>query len=304
MRRFPQVCVAAVIVAGMAAGLLAWAQGNDAERKYLIRHQFRDGQKLRYTLSVAGQGEWTPQQGNFKAGEMSTDFMFTLVQKVMRQGGACTFELVGEKLTSSGEGTDGSYSVTASRESCKWELNKLKGKTEDKNPLTNEMTVTIDPVGNMPFSTGLRHIALFFLVHVDQRFWEPLTHAPMREVGVGDEWEVDFPFQLPDSVGRPLDVKAKARVTGWENFGGRRCLAGRLAAELDLKDTTVTLLNGDRAHIQQGNYKADGKVLWDVEQGLLCYAAAQNSLVIISDRPTNRRFAGKARCTLKLLAAQ
>jgi len=304
MKRGWVLCFAVVALGAVALCLAAIAQDKDADRKYLVRHTFWDGQKLRYSLAVSGNWQWAPEDDKLKSGKMSTEFIFTLSEKLIRQNGACTYALIGENLKSSGESAEGEFSVTADRDKCIWQINKLKGKGRDDNFLTKDMTITMDPRGRMPLSTGLHHVALFFLVHVDRNFWSPLTLAPREKVGVGDEWKADFNLQLPDSAGRPLKVDVKAKVTGWENFGRSKCLVGQLTAELELKDTIVTFKNGDRAHITTGKYRAQGKVMWDVERGLLCYASAQNSLVVTADKPTARKFAGQARCTLKLLAAE
>jgi len=293
-----------LVLVGIAACLIA-AASDTSQKKYLVRHKAWEGQKLRYAISLGGEGAWTPAQAGLSSGKMTTEFVFTLVEKAMRENGECTYDLVGESLKSSGEGTTGRFSVTATRESCKWELNEFKGKTqENANPITKDMSLTVGERGAVLYGTGLQNIALFFIVHVDPRFWGALTLAPEKEVGVGDEWQAAFDVDLPDSKGEPLKVNLKAKVTGWENYNGKRCLAGAAKADLDLKDTWVTFKNGDRAYINKGKYHAEGKVLWDVEKGLLCFADAQNTLLVGSDKPERRQFAGKARCTLKLLAAQ
>ena len=271
--------------------------------KHLIRHKFRDGRELRYSLSVAGRGRWDPEFRGSSGWQMSTDFRFTLSTKLIRESGACTFELVGEKLESELEGEEGKLKVEADRDG--WEITGEKGELEPErgNPLTREMTLTMTPRGRVRYGTRLLRLAPFFIVHVDRHFWGPLTTAPRNPVGPGDSWEKDFKLDLPDSRGRPLRVTLKTRVTGWKNYRGRRCLAGRATAELNLKDTRVTLRNGDRLNVKNGRYQAEGTVLWDVGNGILCYASARNRLQIQAVDPT-RRFSGQARCTLKLLDAR
>jgi hypothetical protein len=300
----PHRAIVASAFVSLAAAACLLAGGDEPQGKYLIRHKFWDGQTLKYSIKLGGEGEWTPKEKDMGWGRVTTEFVCTLREKALREKGGCTYEVIGESLKSKAEGPKGVASVTADRSGYELKLGDLELTPEEGNPLTKEMTLTIGPRGGTWFTTGMRHIALFFIVNVDWRFWTALTLAPEKEVGVGDEWETEFEVQLPDSEGEPLKVKAMARVTGWENHRGRRCLAGKVSAVLDLENTSVLLKNGDRINIQKGRYEANGKVMWDVQNGLLCYADASNRLQIISDKPTRRAFQGQARCMLDLLAAK
>jgi hypothetical protein len=291
-------------VTALSVGLLAClicVGGAEAGKKYLIRHKFRDGQKLAYSLSVAGKAFWYPEQNDLSGGEMGTDFLFTLSHKVTRETGACTFDMRGQRLRSRVETEKGTISIEATPEECDLDIQGHRLEIDRANPLKHAATLTMGPRGVVRYGTGLGRLAPYFIVHVNPHFWRALTLAPREEVGVGDEWEESFNVRIPDSRGKPLNVKLRAKVTGWETHRGHRCLAGRVRAQLKLKETRVTLKNGDRLHVDRGEYEADGKVLWDPAQGILCHASARNRLTVTSTKPRKRRFSGQARCTLKLL---
>lgn len=293
---------------GVVVGLVACAGLADAagaeKRKYLIRPKYRRGQKLAYSLSVAGSAAWHPEHNDLSGGEMATDFLFTLAHKRSRESGACTFDLRGRKLRSRVRNDKGTISIQATPRECELDIQGHEFDIDKANPLKHEATLTVGPRGAVRYGTGLLRLAPYFIVHVNPHFWRALTLAPREEVAVGDEWEESFEFRIPDSTGRPLKVDLRAKVTGWETYRGHRCLAGRAAARLKLNQTRVTLKNGDLLLVDRGEYEAEGKVLWDPAKGLLCYASARNRLTVHSTKPGPRRFSGSARCTLKLLAAE
>jgi hypothetical protein len=298
-RGWQRLAAAVVVLSGLASG--AWsAEGGG---KYLIRWKQREGQRLRYSLGVAGGGSWAPRREGLSWGTLETLFVFGLRGKALRERGACTYELLAERLRSRLEGPKGVVEVRATPRSWDVDAGKLDLEGRRGNPLAREMTLTVGERGAVRYGTGLRPLAPFFVAHVDPRFWTVLTLAPAQEVGVGDEWDVDFEARIPDSRGELLSVKGRAQVKGWERCGGRRCLAIVMACRLELKDTWVLLRNGDRVRVDEGTYWAQGKALWDVERGLLCSAEARNGLKIVCDKPERRGWSGEARSTLKLLDA-
>jgi len=272
--------------------------------KFVIRHKPREGEKLRYSLSVGGNAAWTPEQQGLSWANVSTDFTFTLAAKALREDGTCTFGLEGEKLKTEGKTHKGSFSGTATPTRAKLRIGQVEIINPEMSPLKKPMSMTFNPRWMLIDQSGLEAIAIFFAVGVDPRFWGPLTIAPLDQVGVGDEWQAEFPWHIPDSKGQPLKIKAAAKVTGWETYRGLKCLAGTLTADLSLQDTWVTLNNGDRIRIVQGTYKAKGKVLWDVARGVLCYASAENTVAIRADKPDRRTFNGTAHTTLQLLGSE
>jgi hypothetical protein len=293
---------------GVVAGLVVCAALADAtgteKTKYLIRPKYHRGQKLVYSLSVAGSTAWQPEHNDLSGGEMATDFLFTLAHKRSRESGACTFDLRGRKLRSRVKNDKGTISIQADPRECELDVQGRGFDIDKGNPLKHETTLTLGPRGGVRYGTGLLRLAPYFVVHVNPHFWRALTLAPREEVAVGDEWQESFEFRIPDSTGRPLEVDLRVRVIGWETYRGHRCLAGRAAARLRLKKTRVTLKNGDLLLVDRGEYEAEGKVLWDPAKGLLRYVTARNRLTVRSSKPGTRRFSGSARCTLKLLAAE
>ncbi|MBI5724345.1 MAG: hypothetical protein HZA50_10340 [Planctomycetes bacterium] len=271
--------------------------------KVLVRPQYPDGQKLRYNLNMTGAAAWYPTQKDLNWGKMTTDLTFVLSHKVVRKSGACTYELTGENLKTTGEDNKGRFEVTADRQRIAGNLHGTTFFAPELNPLTKEMTITVGPRWGFQFGTGLLPIAIYLLPSVDKLFWTLLTVAPEKEVASGDAWENEFEYQLPDSKGQPLKVKGAWKATGWEQYKGVKCLAMTLSAELSLKDTEVLLLNGDKVHVADGSYKADGKVLWDVEHGLMCSATAEQKILITCDRPDARALRSEVKCTLSLMEA-
>ena len=81
-------------------------------KKYLIRHEFREGRKLKYRLEVDSDARWSPRKENLTWAKVNTDFTFRLKAKAVRESGACTFGLTGTKLKSKVEGPKGWIAVS------------------------------------------------------------------------------------------------------------------------------------------------------------------------------------------------
>jgi len=275
----------------------------DPLEKVLVRPKYVPGQLQQYRLQLYGGAVWTPAHRDLAWGEMKTDFRFTLQTKVIRNSGACTFTLFGEYLNSAGRGPDGSIEVEASpRESAiringKWQANS------GKSFLARPMTITLGPLGLARYGTGLAPLAIYMLPHIDRRFWTLLTIAPPKEVAPGDGWDVAFHVAVPGGKGKPLAVKGTWIVQKWKSYRGRRVLPMALAATLDLKNSDLLLKNGDLVHVASGTYKAEGTVLWDVDNGLLAAAQAWQKISIRASAPVRRALKSEVKCSLELLAA-
>ena len=295
-------CAAAAGVLAIGPCLMIGADGNADGGKVLVRPKYEPGLALRYNLKLSGATAWTPAPEGVHWGKMSTDLTAVLATKVIRDSGACTFNLLGERLTSSGQGPKGAVRVDATREKVRLTVNG-KRVTGEKGPLARPMTMTFGPRGAHLFGTGLAPIAIYMLPHVDRRFWTLLTVAPLKEVAPGEEWSDEFDLPVPGGKGRPLKLKGRWKVLGWQSYQRRKVLAMSLAAELTLGDSDLMLKNGDVIHVTSGTYKADGKVMWDVAEGRLCFAEAAQKLLVRADRPIARALRSEARCTLSLLRA-
>jgi hypothetical protein len=269
--------------------------------KILIRPKYIEGRELRYRLQLSGEVDWTPKSDEFPKGEMSTDFTFTLAARAVRRNGSCTFSLVGEKLESEGDGPNGRFSVTADQNKAKIKVDG-KWRLRPETPFSKPMTVTLGPLGEYRFSTGLAPIAIYALPHVDRRFWNALTLAPLVEVGPGDAWEQQLNLPVPGAEGQPLTLKARWKVLGEETYGRQNVIALGLEAQLDIKDSELLLKNGEQVHLEKGQYQAAGKVLWDVEHGILCYASAEQRIRLQTDKPSRRRLESQASSTMELLS--
>lgn len=308
MRGLHKASAAAAFIAVLfglcCPSLAAKSSQSRGKGKHLIRLKFREGRRLKYRLQVKGGADWKPRKQGLTWGKLDTEFTFKLEGKTIRDSGACTFDLAGERLKSTVKGPKGTLSVSATRSS--WEVSPQGGRriVLPDSPLKKPMTITIGPRGGFRGSTGLYPILPCFAVHVDLVFWTLLTVAPAEPVGVGDEWAVDFNVQLPDSRGKPLHVAGKGKVTGWEKYRGRRCLVIKLEAKAELEDTTITLRNGDSLHIKSGKYEVAGKAMWDVDAGLLCSAEAECELKVISDKPSQTTLTGQATSKLTLVSGK
>jgi hypothetical protein len=300
------ILAALATVLALTAALLAPAAakdpGPDAENapRYNIRPAHAEGVVLLYNLKLNGATAWTPAPKGVDWGKMETDFTFGLRGKTLRESGACTYELLGDKLTSVAEGPEGVIGIQADRERARI---KAKGHWDvwtERTPLRHPMTATFGPRGAFRFGTGLKRLAIYAIPHVDHRFWNVLTVAPARPVAVGDAWKEEFRFRVPGAKGKPLELKAHWKVTGWERYKGQKVLALALTADLKLEDSNLILKNGDRVHVTVGTYKARGKVLWDVEHGVLCSARASQQVLFQADKPQPRALRSETTCTLTL----
>jgi hypothetical protein len=261
---------------------------------------------LRYRMQLAGDTAWTPPLRPADRVQMTTDFTFTLRAKTVRPGGACTFDLLGEALRSTGQTPAGRIDVAAGRGRSAVNLGGRQsiGLASAKSPLDGPMTITFGPRGEFRFGTGLVPLVIFMLPHVDHRFWNLLAVAPLQPVAPGDEWDVDFEVPVPGSEGKPLSIEGLWEVLHPERHGRREVLPIELTATLDLTDADVLLNNGDRIHVSSGNYHASGRALWDVEAGLLASATAEQSILVTAGRPVRRTLQSRNRCSLRLLGVQ
>lgn len=299
--------IAWIAAATMAVAMIPPATGQDrdpvvgADGKVLIRPTYVEGRTLRYHLNATGATAWTPAQTALGWSKGTTDFTFGLKAKAVRESGACTFAVVGENLRSTAQSHKGTSQISATPEKFTLQVNGKSFTTREHNPLTKETTVTLGPLGAYRFGTGVAPLMVFMLPNVDKIFWTLLTTAPIGKVAPGDAWSKEFDLPVPGGQGRPLRVTGKWKVIDWETYRGQKVLAIALAGELALEDSTILLKNGDRAHVQTGSYKAEGKVLWDVEHGVLCSVAANQKLLIKADRPTFRALRSEQSATLKFL---
>ncbi len=308
------VCVAAIVADAWAAKPAKPAEDpkdfrgvvrskGDPGDKVLIRPKYVPGQLQQYRLQLYGEWLWTPKHKALTWGRMKTDCRYTLATKVIRDSGACTFTVLGEYLNSAAQGPDGSIEVEASRKETAIRINGKYQANSDKGLLAKPMTITLGPLGVARYGTGLAPVAIYFLPHIDRRFWNALVVAPLKEVAPGDGWDVQFNVAVPGGTGKPLAVKARWVVQKWRSHRGRRVLPLLLEAELDLKNSNILLRNGDLAHIARGTYKAEGTALWDVDNGLLAAAEARQRIDIRADSPVIRTHRSDIRCSLDLLAA-
>jgi len=293
-----------VLATAIPAGLLAETSmkktSGDSSDKILIRAKFAEGRKMRYNLKMSGAAAWTPHDKKLGWGKMNTDFTFDLATKVIRESSACTFHLAGRSLRSNVAGPKGRLAIVADRKKSKIRINDKWQAPVNKTPLSKPMTLTQGPLGGVRFTTGTLPIAIYLLPHVDTRFWGLLTAAPLRKVAVGEEWHDEFNLPVPGSKGRPLKLTGHWQVVGYRQYGGQRVLALTLGVDLDLKNSDVMLKNGDLIRVTQGSYWARGKALWDVNRGVLCYATADQKILIRSSGPKARALRSEHHCTLQL----
>jgi hypothetical protein len=296
--------VAVSLVLCLAGGpALGAGSGSKVGEKLDVRHKFREGRQLRYRLVVDSDLRWRPSKSGLSRSSVDTDFTFKLTAKAVRQSGACTFGLVGEKLTSKVSNNKGTFRISASKSSFRVRNSKGSLKLK-KNPITQPMSVTLGPRGAVLFGTRLLPVLPFFAVGVGQPFWRHMTLAPLAPVAVGDVWDINFQRPLPDSTGGALEVVGKVKATGWRTVRRRKCLVLRAEGKATLKDTTVTLKNGDRVQIKSAVYDVKGAAMWDLKRGLLCYADAECELRVSSDKPSKRSLSGQSKSKLELLSVK
>jgi len=272
----------------------------DSTGKVLIRAKFAEGRQMRYNLKMSGTAAWTPHDKALGWGQMNTDFTFDLATKVIRKSGACTFHLAGQSLRSNATGPKGRLEIIADRKKSRIKINDKWQAPVNRTPLSKPMTLTQGPLGGVRFTTGTVQIAIYLLPHVDIRFWTLLTVAPLKKVAPGDQWEDKFNLPVPGAKGRPLELTGHWKVIGYQQYGGQKVLALALGVDLDLKNSDVMLKNGDLVHVLSGSYRARGKALWDVNRGVLCYATADQKILIRANKPKTRALRSEHNCTLQL----
>ena len=154
--------------------------GQEDDPPAAIRLDFEPGRLLRYHLQLAGDTAWNPPLRPADRVQMATEFTFTLRAKTVRPGGACTFDLLGEGLRSTGQTPAGRINVAAGRGQSAVNLGGREtiGFSSGKSPLDGPMTITLGPRGQYRFSTGLLPLVIYMLPNVDHRFWNLLTTAP------------------------------------------------------------------------------------------------------------------------------
>jgi len=268
--------------------------------KVLVRAKFVPNRSMRYNLKLSGSSAWSPAEKGLDWSKMETDFTFDLATKVLRDSGACTFHLVGQKLKSSGSGPKGRVGIQADRRKVRLKVGGAWKAQSDKSPLAKPMTLTQGPLGGVRFTTGTLPIALYVVPRVDRRFWALLTAAPLGKVAVGDEWSERFSVGLPGAQGKPLELNGKWKVLGYRRYGGRKVLTFALAVKMDLKNSKVMLRNGDMAYVHTGKYLAEGLAMWDVQRGVLSFASANQKIAIQAEKSKTRAFRSEHKCTLEL----
>jgi len=287
---------------------LALADSSESSRSdpVTIRLRFAPGRMVRYNLKLGGQTAWTPHVRGVQWGQMATDFTFTLRTKTIRPSGACTFDLFGEALRSAGQTSHGRIDVAATRQMSKLGLQGRDslGLASEKSPLQKPMTITLGPRGTIQLGTGLAPLVIYMLPHVDHRFWTLLTAAPIQAVAPGDRKDVNFELPVPGARGKPLSVTGTWEVLDWQKRSRRDLLPISLTAKLQVSDSNMILKNGDQIHVASGTYEASGKAYWDVDNGLLYSATADQRILLTADQPIPRALRSESRCTLNLLGVE
>jgi hypothetical protein len=295
------VLIAAIPTHGRSRVLTEAGGSTTQSSKVLIRSGFVPGRVMRYNLKLSGAAAWSPHEKGLGWGQMNTDFTFDLATKVIRESGACTFFLSGQKIKSSVTGPKGRLGIIADRKTSKIRINDEWQSPSNKTPLAKEMTLTQGPLGGVRFTTGVAPIVLYLLPHVDLRFWTLLTVAPPAKVAPGDKWVETFSLRVPGSRGRrPLELTGRWKVVGYQQHRGRKVIVLALAVTMDLKNSNVMLKNGDLVYVHSGSYAAQGKAMWDVSRGVLCYATADQKVLIQADKPKVRALRSEHKCTLEL----
>jgi len=293
----------AIMVIVLGAGVGA-AIADDKDGRVTIRAMHKEGQLLQYGLRLSGAVAWTPSLRDVQWGRMSTDFTFTLRGKALRERGACTYELIGQRLHSSGENDKGKFELLATPEKYSFQTKNRVELNLKNSPLAKPMTMTFGPQWGYRFGTGLLPVAVYMLPGANQTFFRALATAPLKPVKPGDTWSTEFDLAVPGGKGRPLKVKGQWKVLDWEKMGGRKVLAITAAADLKLTDSNLMLRNGDTIHIASGTYAGRGKVFWDVEGGRLAGVSVDEKLLVKADKPEARALRSEAKVELKLLRYQ
>jgi hypothetical protein len=138
---------------------------------------------------------------------------------------------------------------------------------------------------------------------VDHAFWNMLTTAPIQEVAPGDIWKADMALPL-GGKGKPVGLKLRWQVLGWQTHRGQKVLTLTLEGDLEIKATDVTEENGDQIHVTGGTVKAKGMAQWDVANGILSFAAADQKILLKVDKPQPRGLRSEAECSMELLGTK
>lgn len=295
----------AIVAVLLGSGAMT-AAGADKDGRVTIRAVHKEGQLLQYRLKLSGAAAWTPSLRDIQWGRMTTDFLFTLRGKTLRETGACTYELLGHQLNSVGEGPKGKFVLRATPKSCSLRFNNSNADdvSAEGGPLARPMTATFGPRWNGRFGTGLLPVAPYLLPGMDKTFLRHLTTAPLKPVKPGDTWSTEFDLAAPGGKGRPLKVKAQWEVTGWKTLAGRKVLVISKSAKLTMADSNLLLRNGDTIHVVSGKYTGHGTAYWDVEGGRLVAVSAAETLLAKADKPEPRALRGESKVDLKLLRYQ
>jgi len=295
------VLIRVIPTSGLVGALADTGGATSRSSRVLIRSHFVPERVMRYNLKLSGAAAWAPKEKGIGWGKMDTDFTFDLATKVIRESGACTFFLSGRKIKSSVAGPKGRLGIVGDHKKSKVRIGDAWQSPSNKSPLAREMTLTQGPRGGVRFTTGTAPIALYLVPHVDLRFWALLTVAPPAKVAPGDKWSETFKLRVPGSYGRrPVKLTGRWKVVGYRQHRGRKVLALALAVTMDLKNSDVMLKNGDLVYVHSGSYAAEGKAMWDVSRGVLCYATADQKILIRADKPKVRALRSAHKCTLEL----
>ena len=293
-----------LLLSGLLICTLATSGFADSDSdKYLIRLDFKKGQRLKYRFKTQGKVEHTPQKSGQQWFDGRSEIEFNLKGKTERDHGGGTYEFHGRRLESRIKGPKNTLKVTADEAQMKIEGRGRNKSVRLESPFKKEMTVTLGPRSAVRDATGLFAIRPFFTIPVGRIFWHILSTAPAEKVGVGDKWDVDFHVRLPDSHGQKLKVKGHATVVGWRKASNRRCLKIAIEGDTALDDTTVTLRNGDTMHISSGRYKASGSAYWDVDKGVIVLVKAEAKLYVRSTRPSKQKLEAEGEAELRLLSS-
>jgi hypothetical protein len=284
-----------LVVLAVAAATVAVADG------IRIRAEFAPGQQFHYTWELEGTNTWTPPISGTMSGTMRTDFDFDLVAERVVDGEA-TFLVKGRSLESVAKGPKGALGINASPEQAKLLLGKTWTKPGPKTPLKNRITLTLGPRFNVTGSSGLQHIALYFLPGVDHRVWFALMTAPKTPLEPGKGWTQKFRVPIKELGDRPLDVDLHFRVDESTTEDGRRVVVVRLSGKLGLTDFDVDLKKGRTLHVTSGTYSVTGRTEWDAARGIPLTIEAEQWIDAEADNPV-ATFEHHARSHLALVEA-
>jgi hypothetical protein len=295
--------IAAILLLSSVAGSVATradAPAAAAAQPIAIQPQLKEGMRLTYRWRLSGKTAWLPAQQGTDYAAADTDFLFTLVGKTLREDGSLTMALLGQSLRASGESNKGKIGIEAGPVQAKVFVGGQWWGPSNNSPLANEITVTVGPRFEGKFGTGMQNLAIYFLPSVDPTLWLLLTTAPAEPVTPGQTWEKKFSWPLPGASSKPVDVTATWKVDAPKQYLGQRVLPIHVTARLDMADSHLLLQNGDKVHLKQAMYQADGVAYWHIEKGILCYADMQEKFNGSAVPPDLRKIGHLAKSTLEL----